>query len=79
MNTDIEQFVKTLLVTNRDYDFFVNWDKATIVENYSVELHALDSLIKCNNFKTAFYDLLKKNSKRNKSVPVFNCNLCKGN
>ena len=60
MNTDIEQFVKTLLVTNRDYDFFVNWDKATIVENYSVELHALDSLIKCNNFKTAFYDLLKK-------------------
>ena len=46
MNTDIEQFVNTLLVTNRDYDFFVNWDRATILEDYRVELHALDSLIK---------------------------------
>lgn len=60
MNTDIEQFVNTLLVTNRDYDFFVNWDRATILEDYRVELHALDSLIKCDNFKTIFYDLLKK-------------------
>ncbi len=60
MNTDIEQFVNTLLVTNRDYDFFVNWDRATILEDYRVELHALDSLIKCDNFKTTFYDLLKK-------------------
>ena len=60
MNTDIEQFVNTLLVTNRDYEFFVNWDRATILEDYRVELHALDSLIKCDNFKTTFYDLLKK-------------------
>ena len=60
MNTDIEQFVNTLLVTNRDYDFFVNWDRATILEDYRVELHALDSLIKCDNFKTTSYDLLKK-------------------
>ncbi|WP_051749450.1 DpnII family type II restriction endonuclease, partial [Ureaplasma diversum] len=56
----IKEFVESLLSTNRSYDFFVNWDNIKEVAKHSVELHAMNSLIRCDDFKNKFYELLDK-------------------
>lgn len=57
---EIKIFVDSLLSTNRGYDFYVNWKHTEEVNNYNIEFHALDSLIKCDEFEKNFYDLLDK-------------------
>ncbi|WP_444704875.1 DpnII family type II restriction endonuclease [Mycoplasma sp. 332] len=59
-NELLEIFIDRLLVTNRGYDFFVDWENISEIEKYAVELHAMDSLIKSHNFKERFFDLLDK-------------------
>lgn len=59
-NDKVKLFVSSLLSTNRGYDFFVNWANVKEATKNSIELHAMDSLIKCNNFKEKFYELLDK-------------------
>ncbi|MDF9627395.1 DpnII family type II restriction endonuclease [Mesomycoplasma ovipneumoniae] len=60
-NSDkVKLFVDSLLNTNRGYSFFVNWNNTKEAMENSIELHAMDSLIKCNDFKTKFYELLDK-------------------
>ncbi|UWV94031.1 type II restriction endonuclease [Mycoplasmopsis cynos] len=60
-NSDIVKiFVDSLLTTNRGYSFFVNWNNIKEATENSIELYAMDSLIKCNDFKTKFYELLDK-------------------
>lgn len=60
-NSDIVKiFVDSLLTTNRGYSFFVNWNNIKEATENSIELHAMDALIKCDDFKTKFYELLDK-------------------
>ncbi|MDO5095934.1 MAG: DpnII family type II restriction endonuclease [Peptostreptococcaceae bacterium] len=53
-------FVDNILTTNREYSFFVNWENAKSYEEFSIELHAMSSLIRNENFKETFFNLLKK-------------------
>ncbi|APJ38112.1 DpnII family type II restriction endonuclease [Mycoplasmopsis pullorum] len=53
-------FVKTLLTKNKKYDYFVNWDNVTSQIENSIEINAMNSLIKCNDFKNKFFELLEK-------------------
>lgn len=61
----VEIFVSKLLVTNRGFNFFVDWNNIIeeyneLLENFNVELCALDSLIRNSNFDEDFRKLLKK-------------------
>lgn len=56
-------FVKHLLITNRAFNYYVDWSNVDGFEDYLVEIHALDVLIGCkddNEFKERFESLLKK-------------------
>lgn len=59
-NDRVKIFVDSLLSTNRGYSFFVNWNNVKEAMENSIELHAMDSLIKCNDFKNKFFELLDK-------------------
>lgn len=59
-NEKVKIFVDSLLTTNRGYGFFVNWNNIKEATENSIELHAMDSLIKCSDFKAKFYELLDK-------------------
>ncbi|HRV06276.1 MAG TPA: type II restriction endonuclease [Candidatus Saccharicenans sp.] len=57
----IEEFHRTLLYTNRDFKFFVNWQKVKQnVQKYKVSLNILNSLIKSPNFDSQLEYILKK-------------------
>ncbi|MEM0286392.1 MAG: DpnII family type II restriction endonuclease [Candidatus Methanomethyliaceae archaeon] len=56
----IEKFVSKLLITNRSFNFYVNWDNIEDYKEFEVELHAMDILIKNNDFDNAFKKLIKK-------------------
>ena len=61
-NQMAEQFEKNLLDTNRGYNYYVDWRNVSGYGKYSVEIHALDVLIHCNeeNFYNEFKNLLQK-------------------
>jgi len=48
----VEEFLDTLVDTNRSFDFFVDWDKITKhVEEHKIEFNILNSLIGSKNFE----------------------------
>ena len=56
-------FVQNLLATNRGFNYYVDWANITGIENFAVEIHAMDALIGCKNddyFYERFCDLLEK-------------------
>ncbi len=55
-------FEENLLDTNRGYNYYVDWSNVTGLEKYSVEIHALDVLIRCEDerFYGEFKNLLQK-------------------
>ena len=57
-----KQFEANLLKTNRGYNYYVDWSNVSGLEEYKIEIHALDVLIRTpeNNFKKQFFDLIKK-------------------
>ncbi|WP_051789143.1 DpnII family type II restriction endonuclease [Mycoplasma buteonis] len=59
-NKKIDIFSKNLLISNRQYDFFVNWDNIENLNNFKVEISALNSLIGSNNIEKDFTNLLLK-------------------
>lgn len=61
MSYKIDYFVETLLPTNKNYTYFVNWQNVKLPEQLEVEFNALNSLIsKTNNFDDSFIALLSK-------------------
>ncbi len=57
----IGEFHRTLLYTNRDFKFFVDWQKVKQnVRKYKVSLSILNSLIKNQNFDSQLEYILKK-------------------
>lgn len=55
-----KKFVENLLVTNRGFNFYVNWDNIDFYKNFDIELHAMNSLVRCEDFDSTFKKLLKK-------------------
>ncbi|NES52984.1 restriction endonuclease, partial [Escherichia coli] len=45
MSNKIDYFVETLLPTNKNYAYFVNWQNVKLPEQLEVEFNALNSLI----------------------------------
>lgn len=56
----VHEFVKNLAVTNRGYNFYVNWNNARDFEEYRIELNAMNALIHNNDFDEEFKRLLNK-------------------
>lgn len=57
----VDEFINTLIDTNRGYNFFVDWDKIkSNVEKYKIELNILNSLIGSKNFEKELYNLIFK-------------------
>lgn len=56
------QFEDNLLYTNRGYNYYVDWHNIRGYDKYSVEIHAMDVLIKCSEplFYCKFRELLEK-------------------
>ena len=52
------QFEEKLLDTNRGYNYYVDWSNVSGYGKYSIEMHALDALIRCE--ETRFYGEFKK-------------------
>ena len=53
-------FVDNLLVTNRGFNYFVDWSNVPSKSDLDIELYAMDSLIGEKNFDEKFKLLLKK-------------------
>lgn len=69
----IDSFHKTLIHTNRSFDFFVDWNKVlTNIKKYNVEFSILDSLIGCdyNNFDNELKQLLRNYTEIIPSIPT---------
>lgn len=59
INSDLlKEFVNSLLITNRDFEFFVDWNNIKQSTDINIELNALNSLIKCKDFKETFFKIL---------------------
>lgn len=55
----VNLFFDTLIETNHDFKFFVDWKKVKAnVEKYKLELNILNSLIRQKEFKKALKDIL---------------------
>ncbi len=70
--TEIENiFVKTAITTNRDFRFFVDWDKIKkIIDKHKLEIALFDTLIKSKNFDKDLKNLLNKYPKAVEVVPM---------
>jgi len=55
----VEKFYNTLRITNRSFDFFVNWTKViSYLKEYKIELNILNTLIHDNDFETTLRKIL---------------------
>ncbi|MGZ9755778.1 DpnII family type II restriction endonuclease [Mycoplasma sp. 246B] len=59
--TNIEEFKSSLLVTNRNFLFFTNWDNVLQIDKYKDLLKKMDVLIQNPNFNEVFKQLLNTN------------------
>lgn len=67
----VEKFLKTLLKTNKEYDYFVNWDKIKDnLNKYKVEINILNSLIRSENFDEELEYILRKYSEVLPVIPI---------
>ncbi|MDC7280775.1 type II restriction endonuclease [Butyrivibrio fibrisolvens] len=58
----VTEFEEGLMETNRGYSFFVDWNNITGLDEYNIEIHAMDVLIRQDEskFRDEFFRLLKK-------------------
>lgn len=58
----VKVFTDNLLMTNRGFNFYVNWTNIDGYKGFLVEIHAMDVLIGCkdDNFKSQFVTLISK-------------------
>ena len=57
----IDLFIETLVITNRSFDFYVNWKKINSYFNkYKIELNILNTLINEKNFEETLKEILCK-------------------
>ena len=55
-------FTGNLLATNRGFNYYVDWTNIDGYQEFLVEIHAMDILIRCDDdsFEDKFYTLVKK-------------------
>ena len=56
-------FSQNLLPTNRSYDYYIDWSNVSGLDEFMIEIHAIDVLIGCkddNVFYSQFHNLLSK-------------------
>lgn len=58
----VKLFMENLLETNRGFNYYVDWTNIDGYQEFLVEIHAMDVLIRCNDetFADKFYNLAKK-------------------
>lgn len=56
----INHFVQKLLYTNRGFNYYVDWRNAEAYREFDIELHAMNVLIKSNDFDNTFRRLTNK-------------------
>ncbi|WP_291631052.1 DpnII family type II restriction endonuclease [Clostridium sp.] len=57
----VKIFTKSLLETNRGFNFYVNWERpSTIVSQYNIELNTLNALVKNKNYDDDFKKIVKR-------------------
>lgn len=66
----LKKFTQTILITNRDYNFYINWNNVKDYENYLVEINIMNQLIKNNNFDNKFREILLKHPNILKIFPL---------
>jgi len=67
----IDLFYNTLLLTNRSFDFFTNWEKIKEkYQKYRIELNILSSLINDNDFDNTLRKILKDYPKVIPVIPL---------
>lgn len=67
LNLQIEErtkiFINNALLTNRGFNYYVDWTNVNGYNEFMVEIHAMDILIGCkddNDFKDKFITLISK-------------------
>ncbi len=71
LNSYVEDFFNKLLVTNKTFEYFVDWDKvANKVANYATELAILNSLVRIKDREKHLFFLLKQYPKVVKVIPL---------
>ncbi|NLJ49783.1 MAG: restriction endonuclease [Candidatus Atribacteria bacterium] len=66
-----DAFIKSLLSTNRTYDFFVNWEKVKAnIEKFKVEIGILGTLTQSKNFDKDLEKILTEYPKTAKVLPL---------
>lgn len=55
-------FIENLLETNRGFNYYVDWTNIDGYQEFLIEIHAMDILIRCedDSFADKFYSLVKK-------------------
>jgi type II restriction enzyme len=67
----VDQFQKTIIITNRSADFFVNWKKVCKnAEALRIELSLMNSLIGSNNIENDFRNLIKRYPETLRAIPI---------
>ncbi|WGI36786.1 DpnII family type II restriction endonuclease [Mesomycoplasma lagogenitalium] len=66
----LKLFIHTLLETNRDYDFYINWNNIDYYNEFKQELEWLNILIKNDDFDNQFSILLKNKPSIVKTFPL---------
>lgn len=57
----VKIFTKSLLETNRGFNFYVNWERpSTIISQYNIELNTLNALVKNKNYDDDFKKIVRR-------------------
>ncbi|WP_207667956.1 DpnII family type II restriction endonuclease [Clostridium botulinum] len=57
----VKIFTKSLLETNRGFNFYVNWERPSkIISEYNIELNILNALVKNKNYDEDFKKIVRK-------------------
>ncbi len=67
----VECFHDTIIDTNRDHKFFVDWEKVkNNVAKFKIEFHILDSLIGSKDFENELRNILEKYPEVIPCIPI---------
>lgn len=57
----VKIFTKSLLETNRGFNFYVNWERpSAIISQYNIELNTLNALVKNKNYDDDFKKIVRR-------------------
>lgn len=66
----VKVFVENLLDTNRGYNYYVDWSNVAGYDKYTIEFHAMDAMIKCDDIHAMFTRVVKKIPTVIETIPI---------